>query len=85
MGNTASSRIISGNTTQAVCEACAALRETLRMCLGALSRYYGEELARNDPEEMSVSDLVKGGVVLRAERALRLQCTCRHELLGSTS
>jgi hypothetical protein len=58
------------------CEACAALRESLRMCLGALAKYYGEELERNDPEEMSVSDLVQGGVVLRAERALRLECHC---------
>jgi hypothetical protein len=58
------------------CEACASLRESLRMCLGALAKYYGEELERNDPDEMSVSDLVQGGVVLRAERALRLACSC---------
>lgn len=58
------------------CQACAALRESLRMCVGALAKYYGEELARNDPDEMSVSDLVQGGVVLRAERALRLECRC---------
>ena len=58
------------------CQACAALRESLRMCLGALAKYYGEELERNDPAEMRVSDLVQGGVVIRAEKALRLECNC---------
>jgi hypothetical protein len=81
MGEPACTPIHSGETVQLACEACAALRETLRMCLGALSKYYGEELARNDPKQLAVSDLVKGGVVLRAERALRLACTCRQDLL----
>jgi len=58
------------------CEACSALRETLRMCIGALSKYYARELERNDPKELGVSDLVRGGVLLRAERALRTPCTC---------
>ena len=67
---------ITRETEDLACEACAALRETLRMCIGALSKYYADELRRNDPKELGVSDLVRGGVVLRAERALRTPCTC---------
>lgn len=59
------------------CEACEALRDSLRMCLGALAKYYAEEISRNDWRELSVSELVQGGIVLRAERALRTACTCR--------
>ena len=58
------------------CEACRDLRAALRLCLGALAKYYGDELARNDLRELSVSELVQGGVVLRAERALRAPCGC---------
>lgn len=58
------------------CQACGELRQTLRFCLGALSRYYGEELARNDPRETAASDLIQGGIVFRAEKALRTPCTC---------
>lgn len=62
------------------CEACAELRDALRMCLGALAKYYGEELSRNDRRELEVSELVQGGIVLRAERALRTACTCGADL-----
>jgi hypothetical protein len=75
MGDTVHTNITTDPAALA-CEACGALRETLRMCLGALSKYYAEELRRNDPKELGVSDLVRGGVVLRAERALRTPCTC---------
>jgi hypothetical protein len=75
MADTAKKSITS-ETADLACEACAALRETLRMCIGALSKYYADELRRNDPKELGVSDLVRGGVVLRAERALRTPCTC---------
>jgi hypothetical protein len=66
-------------TASTECSACGALRESLRMCLGALSKYYADELNRNDPKELSVSELVQGGVVLRAERALRMECSCADE------
>jgi hypothetical protein len=63
-------------TEPSECEACKDLRAALRLCLGALAKYYGEELDRNDWRELSVSELVQGGVVLRAERALRAPCRC---------
>jgi hypothetical protein len=69
---------VSSEPMKTECEACAALREALRMCLGALCRYYHEELMRNESRELSVSELVQGGVVLRAEQALRQHCTCGH-------
>lgn len=73
-----STAMTSAPIQQTACAACSALREALRVCLGALAHYYAEELERNDPRELSVSELVQGGVVLRAERALRTECTCGH-------
>ena len=67
---------LNSDTQGGACEACTMLRETLRICLGALSECYGEELARKHRRSLAVSELVQGGIVLRAERALRTECTC---------
>ena len=58
------------------CPACAELRTALRFCLGALTVCYGEELAGGDSDANAIRELVQGGIVLRAEIALRTACTC---------
>jgi hypothetical protein len=67
---------LNSETQDVACEACGLLRETLRVCLGALSECYAEELSRKRRRTLTVSELVQGGIVLRAERALRTECTC---------
>jgi hypothetical protein len=50
------------------CPACEQLRTALRFCLGAL--------ASSDATCAAVQELVRGGIVLQAEIALRTACSC---------